>query len=150
MNNDPRVEAELLKIAKLLNLQPHVAPAGKHISALCADLEVHKSHNKFREKEIFFIIDSARILPPEPPQSSLKNSFLYRLLVCFFFINFYFILIFVFFRDQNLFRLVRLLFVLTHLANFSTEIQITNNTIPKSLSISRNSWINGFPEFLRN
>lgn len=64
------------EIGDSLYLRKHQTVEGQH-TALCGDFEAHRG----KDKKIY-IIDTARIFPPEPPESKkLKGCFLYRLLV---------------------------------------------------------------------
>eukprot|EP01062_Namystynia_karyoxenos_P073169 TRINITY_DN70008_c0_g1_i1.p1 TRINITY_DN70008_c0_g1~~TRINITY_DN70008_c0_g1_i1.p1 ORF type:complete len:1886 (+),score=473.69 TRINITY_DN70008_c0_g1_i1:180-5837(+) len=75
---DPEVHELMCKAAAVLNLKPHYVGPKTHgdltLLAGPVDLEIHQCSSDGR----FYVLDTARLFPPEPPCS--RSSFLYRLL----------------------------------------------------------------------
>eukprot|EP01124_Arcella_intermedia_P030934 TRINITY_DN6876_c0_g1_i1.p1 TRINITY_DN6876_c0_g1~~TRINITY_DN6876_c0_g1_i1.p1 ORF type:complete len:1561 (-),score=403.22 TRINITY_DN6876_c0_g1_i1:65-4528(-) len=78
MKWEESIHNKLEKMAKSLNLRPHLGPHDT-VMALCGDLEIHKF--TLDDKPVYYGLDMARIFPPADPQpGSPYGSIFFRML----------------------------------------------------------------------
>eukprot|EP00002_Diphylleia_rotans_P013944 TRINITY_DN2715_c0_g1_i2.p1 TRINITY_DN2715_c0_g1~~TRINITY_DN2715_c0_g1_i2.p1 ORF type:complete len:787 (+),score=110.12 TRINITY_DN2715_c0_g1_i2:95-2455(+) len=74
-NSSPSLAMLIERVAKQLNLKQHMSYDGKHMIWGPGDMECHVGKDGK-----YYVIDVARLFPPENPDTNYPGGFLYRLL----------------------------------------------------------------------